>query len=295
MSDGVGQVSGGEGPLAIICGGGSLPYAVAEAVERRGRGVVLFAIRGFADAAAVVRYPHHWFALGQAGRFRRLARAAGCRDVVFIGSLVRPPVSKVRLDWLTLIILPEIIRCYRGGDDHLLSGLARVFERLGFRMVAPQELAPEILAREGTLGRIEPTARDAGDIARGLALIGAIGPFDIGQAVVVADQRVLAVEAAEGTDGMLDRIAALRRAGRIGAPDHVGVLIKAPKPRQDRRFDLPTIGPQTVAGAAQAGLAGLAVVAGATIIAEPARVIEAADRANLFVVGVPESKPGERA
>src|SRR6476646_7646697 len=104
MNEGPREVGTGQGPLAIICGGGSLPYAVAEAVAGRGRGVVLFAIRGFADASAVARYPHHWFALGQAGRFRRLARAAGCRDIGFIGSLVRPPIRKVRLDWLTLMI-----------------------------------------------------------------------------------------------------------------------------------------------------------------------------------------------
>ena len=256
-----------DGPLAIICGGGSLPYAVAEAVVGRGRGVVLFAIRGFADASAVARYPHHWFALGQAGRFRRLARAAGCHDVVFIGSLVRPPISKVRLDWLTLMILPQILRSYRGGDDHLLSGLARIFEQLGFHLVAPQELAPEILAREGTLGRIDPSARDAADIARGLSLIASIGAFDVGQAVVVADNRVLAVEAAEGTDGMLDRVTTLRREGRIGVPDGVGVLIKAPKPNQDRRFDLPSIGPRTIEGVARAGLAGFAVVAREALIA----------------------------
>ena len=294
MGDAALQVPAGEGPLAIICGGGSLPFAVADAVLQRGRGLVLFAIRGFADPAAVARYPHHWFALGQAGRFRRLARAAGCRDVVFIGTLVRPPISKLRLDWLTLRILPQIVRCYRGGDDHLLSGLAQLFEQLGFRLVGPHELAPEILAREGPLGRHQPTERDRADIARGLELIGAIGAFDIGQAVVVADQRVLAVEAAEGTDGMLDRIAELRRAGHIGIPNNVGVLVKAPKPNQDRRFALPTIGPQTVAGAERAGLAGLAVVAEATIIAEPARVVEAADRANLFVVGVPAAKAGVR-
>jgi DUF1009 family protein len=252
----------------------------------------MFAIRGFADASAVARYPHHWLALGQAGRFRRLARAAGCRDVVFIGSLVRPPISKVRLDWLTLIILPQILRSYRGGDDHLLSGLARVFERLGFHLVAPQELAPEILARAGTLGRIEPSARDAADIARGLSLIASIGTFDVGQAVVVADKRVLAVEAAEGTDGMLDRVATLRREGRLGTPDGVGVLIKAPKPNQDRRFDLPSIGPQTIEGVARAGLAGLAVVAGEAIIAEPAQVALAADRAGLFVVGMAAEESG---
>ena len=113
----------------------------------------------------------------------------------------------------------------------------------------------------------------------------AIAPFDVGKAVVVADNRVLAVEAAEGTDHMLDRVAALRAEGRIRIPDNTGVLVKAPKPAQDRRIDLPSLGPRTVEKAARAGLAGIAVAAGETIIAEPLRVLEAADRAGLFVVG----------
>ena len=123
------------------------------------------------------------------------------------------------------------------------------------------------------------------DIERGFELIAAIAPFDVGQAAVVANNRVLAVEAAEGTDHMLDRIAALRAEGRLRIPDNTGVLVKSPKPAQDRRFDLPSLGPRTVEKAAQARLAGIAVAAGEAVIAEPLRVAEAADRAGLFVVG----------
>lgn len=293
MDDRARDGESGEGPLAIICGGGTVPFAVADAAVRRGRRVVLFAMSGLADPKAVVRYPHHWFRLAQTGRFRRLARAEGCRDVVLIGSAVRPPLGQLRLDWLTLRLLPRIVQLYRGGDDHLLSGLEGLFEDQGFRLIGAHELAPEILACEGPLGRCRPSARDDADIARGLALINDIGSFDVGQAVVVGDNRVLAIEAAEGTDGMLERVAALRTEGRLGVPNKVGVLIKAPKPHQSRRFDLPSIGPQTVDGAARAGLAGIAVVAGEAIVAEPDRVAQAADRAELFVVGVPGSPAGE--
>jgi hypothetical protein len=136
------------------------------------------------------------------------------------------------------------------------------------------------------LGRCRPSARDQSDIARGLAVLSATGPFDIGQAIVVADNRVLALEAAEGTDRMLERIATLRRDGRLGLPDKVGVLVKAPKAGQDRRLDLPSIGPGTVEGVVRAGLAGLAVVAGAAIVAEPQTVATIADRAGVFVAGV---------
>jgi UDP-2,3-diacylglucosamine hydrolase len=273
-----------DSPLAIVCGGGSLPFAVADAVVRRGRRVVLFAIRGWADPQRIAGYPHHWAALGQFGWFCRVARREGCREVVLIGSLARPAVWKIRPDLKTLRLLPRIFGIFRGGDDHLLSGVARIFEEHGFRLIGAHEIAPEILMPEGPLGSELPSQRDDADIAKGLALLDAIGRFDIGQAVVVAGGRVLAVEAAEGTDYMLARIHELRKNGQIAAER--GVLVKAAKHGQDRRVDLPSIGPQTIVGAARAGLAGIAVVAGSTIVAEADQIADLADRERLFVLGL---------
>jgi DUF1009 family protein len=279
-------------PIALICGGGSFPGAVAEAIVRRGRQPVMFGLNGWADAKVVERYRHHWIAIGQVGRFFQLARAEGCRDILFIGTVMRPPLRQVRLDWQTIRMMPRIVRFFRGGDDRLLSGVAGLAESAGFRIIGLADVAPEIFVPEGPLGAYRPSERDKRDIARGLKLIAALGPFDVGQAAIVADNNVLAVEAAEGTDNMLGRIAELRRQGRVTAPPGVGVLVKAPKPGQDRRFDLPSIGPQTVANAARAGLAGIAVAAGTTIVAEAAEVTAAADRARLFVVGVDEGAAG---
>jgi DUF1009 family protein len=276
----------GEGPLAIVCGGGALPFAVADAVLQRGRGVVLFPIRGWVDPQAVEPYQHRFVELGQLGRFCRLAVQAGCRDIVMIGTMSRPAPRQIRLDWQTIRELPRILALFRGGDDHLLSGLGRILEDHGFRLVGAHEVAPEVLMPQGAIGRRMPGERDRADIARGVAVLAAMGPFDIGQAAVVADGHVLALEAIEGTDHMLERIAALRAEGRVRNPRGTGVLVKAPKPAQDRRFDLPTIGPQTVAGAARAGLAGIAVTAGAAIIAEAGKVATAADAAGLFVTGL---------
>jgi UDP-2,3-diacylglucosamine hydrolase len=275
-------------PVGIICGSGTVPYAVAAAVTRRGRRAVLFPLRGWADAAAVEAYSHHWIALGQLGRLFRCAQAEGCRDIVLVGGLVRPSISQLRFDWGALRRLPLIIRSFRGGDDHLLTGMARLLESGGLRVVGAHEVAPEITAPLGLLGRHRPDAEAERDMARGFALLAATSPFDIGQAAVIARHRVLAIEAAEGTDAMLERVAALRAAGRIGLPPGVGVLVKAPKRRQDRRYDLPSIGPDTVARVAAAGLAGIAVVAGAAIVAEPQRLVEAADGAGLFVVACPD-------
>ena len=190
----------------------------------------------------------------------------------------------------TLWLLPRIARIFRGGDDHLLSGIAAIFEEHGFRLVGAHEIAPEILMPEGTVGRVQPDSRDRADIARGLALLDAISPFDIGQAVVVADGRVLAIEAAEGTDLMLARVGAMRRSGQLQGLANRGVLVKAAKRGQDRRLDLPSIGPRTVAATKGAGLAGIAVTAGSAIIAEPDRIGAAADRDKLFIVGVPASE-----
>jgi UDP-2,3-diacylglucosamine hydrolase len=278
-------------PVAVVCGGGSLPATVADALVGQGRGVVMFPLHGWADPAAVERFRHHWIHIGQLGRFSRLARSEGCRDLVLIGTLVRPTIRQLRLDIETLRVMPRIIRAYRGGDDHLLSGIGRILEDYGFRLVGAHEVAPQILAPLGHVGRFAPTPRDEADITRGLALLAATGPFDVGQAAVVADGRVLAVEAAEGTDHMLAHIAEMRRGGRIRSAAGTGVLVKAPKPSQDRRFDLPTVGPSTVEQIAAAGLAGLAVVAGGVIIVEPARVMALADKANIFVAGVRDGGP----
>jgi hypothetical protein len=282
-------------PLAIICGGGSFPGAVADAGAARGRRPVMFGIKGWADPAVIGRYVHHWIALGQAGRFFRLAKAENCREVLFIGTVLRPPLTALRLDWHTIKLMPRVIRFFRGGDDKLLSGVAGVAESGGLRVVGVKDVAPELFVPDGVLGRRRPSPRDYDDIDRALELIATLGPFDVGQAAVVADGHVIAVEAAEGTDNMLARIAELRRHGRVTAAAGTGVLVKAPKPGQDRRFDLPSIGPRTIELVAGAGLAGLAVSAGSTMIAEADRAIAAADREEIFVVGVREPSPGAGA
>lgn len=279
----------GQGPLAIICGGGSLPAAIADSVTARGRAVLLFPLRGAADSAGVMRYPHHWLYVGQGGKFKRLARAAGCTDVVLIGAMVRPALWQMRPDFRTLLYLPRIMAAFRGGDDHLLSSIGRIFGEHGFHLRGAHEVAPEILMPEGQLGQELPSEANRADIALGFAFLHAAAPFDVGQAVVVAGRHVLAVEAAEGTDAMLARVAEMRAKGRV--PPIAGVLVKAPKHGQDRRFDLPSIGPQTVKAAAEAGLCGIAVLAGSTIVAEPGEMIAAANRAKLFVIGAsPETQ-----
>jgi UDP-2,3-diacylglucosamine hydrolase len=274
-------------PVGLIAGGGVMPFAVADSLIARGINPVLFALRGSCDPVRVERFRHHWISVGQVGRASKLFRSEHCRDLVFIGTLVRPALSEIRLDWATLFIIPRVLAAFRGGDDHLLTGVGRIFEREGFRMVGIRDVAPDLLMPEGCLTRASPDQHAAADIARGREVLHALSPFDIGQAAIVINGHVVGVEDIEGTDGLLARVARLRAEGRIRARTARGVLVKAPKSGQDLRFDLPTMGPRTVEGAAAAKLAGIAIVAGNTLVVEPQTMIAAADAAGIFVTGLP--------
>lgn len=274
--------------VGIIAGSGVLPFSVAELLRARGIAPFVFAVRGFCDPVRVAGFPHHWIALGQVGRLTRLMRSEGCRDIVFLGGMVRPALSDIRLDWGTLRAIPDIAAALRGGDDHLLSGVSRIFERHGFRVVGIQDVAPELLMPEGSLTRLAPDADALADIAKGRDLMRALGPFDVGQAAVVIDGHVVAVEDIEGTDALLIRVARLRAEKRIRAKAGRGVLVKTPKTTQDLRFDLPTLGPKTIDGIAAAGLAGIGTVAGHSLVAEADVMTAKADQAGLFVTGLPQ-------
>jgi DUF1009 family protein len=274
-------------PIGLIAGGGVLPFAVADSLIARNIRPTLFALKGACDPVAVRRFHHHWISIGQLGRLKGLLRAENCRDLVFIGTLVRPALSEIRLDWGTIRVISSVWAAFRGGDDHLLSGIAGIFERDGFRMVGVKDVAPDLLMPLGCLTRAAADAGAAADIARGREVLRALSPFDIGQATVVIDGHVVGVEDIEGTDGLLARVARLRAEGRIRTKAGRGVLVKAPKSGQDLRFDLPTLGPRTIEGTTAAGLAGIAIVARQTIVAEPQAMVEAADRAGLFVTGLP--------
>ncbi|MEA2830825.1 MAG: UDP-2,3-diacylglucosamine hydrolase [Bradyrhizobium sp.] len=274
-------------PVGLIAGGGVLPFAVADSLIARGIDPVLFALKGVCDPQAVARFRHHFISIGQLGRLAKLLQSENCRDLVFIGTLVRPALSEIRLDWGTLRVIGSVWSAFRGGDDHLLSGVGRILEQHGFRLVGIKDVAPDLLMPEGCLTLKSPDEGSTADIARGREVLRALSPFDIGQGAVVIDGHVVAVEDIEGTDGLLARVARLRAEGRIRAKAPRGVLVKAPKNGQDLRFDLPTVGPRTIEGAAAAQLAGIAIVAGNTIVVEPQIMIAAADAAGLFVTGLP--------
>src|SRR6202048_3557930 len=216
-------------PIGLIAAGGVMPFAVADSLIARGLDPVVFALKGACDPVRVARFRHHWISVGQVGRAVRLFRSENCRDLVFIGTLVRPALSEIRLDWGTLRVIGRVLSAFRGGDDHLLSGIGRILEQDGFRMVGIKDVAPDLLMPEGCITLKAPEENAAADIARGRAVLRALSPFAIGQATVVIDGHVVGVEDIEGTDGLLARVARLRSEGRIRAKAARGVLVKAPK------------------------------------------------------------------
>ena len=216
-------------PVGVIAGGGAMPFAVADSLKARGLDPVLFALKGVCDPAAAERFRHHWITVGQYGRAKKLFREENCKNLVFIGTLVRPSLSEIRLDWGTLRIMGRVWSAYRGGDDHLLSGVGRIFEQDGFRLLGLKEVAPDLLMPEGCVTRKMPDQNAMADIARGREVLRALGPFDIGQAAVVIDGHVVGVEGIEGTDELLKRIADLRARwphSRAGRPRRAGESAK---------------------------------------------------------------------
>ena len=269
-----------ETSLGILAGGGPLPGRVAAAAAAAGRGVFLVGLEGFADPAVLAPYPHAFARVGAAGRIRDLLRAHTCRELVLVGSVRRPSMLDLRPDALAARLLGRIGRRAFAGDDGLLAAIVQVLNDEGFAVLGVEKVLREAVAPTGLLSRAAPDAAAMADIERGVAVARALGGVDVGQGCVVQQGMVLAVEAAEGTDAML------ARAGGLARPGPGGVLVKLVKPGQDRRTDLPTVGPETVRLAASAALRGIAFEAGGTLIVDRERAVDAADAAGLFLLGL---------
>jgi len=270
---------GTPGPLGIIAGGGSLPRRVIDSCRAAGRDVFVLALEGGAEPATVAGVPHAWCRLGAAAAGLALLRANGVGELVLAGAVRRPSLASLRPDWRAARLFARI--GYRAlGDDGLLSAVVKELEAEGFRVVGADQLLSVALVPEGPLGALCPDPQAEADIARGLVVARALGAVDIGQAVVVQQGLVLGVEAIEGTDALIERCGRLQREGPGG------VLVKVEKPGQERRADRPVVGLGTVAAAAAAGLRGIAIEAGATIVLDRDEVARAADTAGLFIVAV---------
>jgi DUF1009 family protein len=265
--------------LGIIAGGGAVPGQLIQAARSQGRDCFVLAIKNSTDPSLLEGVDHAWLRLGQLGSALALLHEKNVMDVVMSGPVRRPSLAEMRPDWRTARFFARIgLKAL--GDDGLLSAIIGEFESEGFRVVGAHEVLGDLLAPPGLWGAVHPDDQAESDIKHGVKVAQGLGALDIGQSVVVQQGIVLGVEAIEGTDALLERVGGLRRAGAGG------VLVKLCKPGQDRRVDLPTVGPDTLKRAEAAGLRGIAVEAGAAIVVDLDKLVREADRAGMFVTGI---------
>ena len=272
------------GSVGILAGGGELPGLLVEACRSGGREPFVIAFNGFTDPAAIAGAKHAWLDIAAIGKTFRTLREAECEAVVMAGKFKRPSLSSLRPDARGLKVIARVATA--GGDDAVLRILIDELEGEGFRVVGADDLLKDLIAAPGVLGAVQPSLDHRADIDRGIKVSRALGDADVGPSVVVQQNIVLGVEAAEGTDALLRRCADLKRDGRPG------VLVKLKKRQQERRADLPVIGPDTVTNVRDAGLAGIAFEADGTLVLGRARLIAAADAAGIFVYGLGSAELG---
>ena len=267
-----------EPKLAIVAGGGELPWLLREACKTIGRDSLFLALDGEVEENRLPE-PDAWLKLGSWGKNLDFLHTNGVKELVFAGSVGRPDLKKLNPDPRGVGFLAKLGMAWLG-DNSILTSVLKELEHEGFRIISPESLLDNFLAKEGNYGQRGPSKNDWRDIRRGMDVIRKIGKEDIGQAVVIQQGIVLAVEAAEGTDEMI------RRCKQLGDQGAGGVLVKFPKPGQERRVDLPTIGVGTVNAVNQAGLAGIAVEVGGAVVIRPDETTRVADETGVFVIGV---------
>ncbi len=261
--------------LAIVAGRGALPRLIAEECGRRGRPYTVVVFNGL-TLDWLAGHPVTAAAFEKPGRLFAALRAAGIRTVTFAGGMERPALKPLSFDLTMIRLAPRLLRSLKAGDDTTLRTVAAIFEAEGFTITPAQALLTDLVATPGIPTRAQPSDDDRTDAARAAAIVAAMGAVDVGQAAVVAGGLCLGVESIQGTDALLDFVARTTKPTR-------GLLLKAPKPGQDRRMDLPAIGPATIERAARAGLAGVVVEAGGVMILDHAATVAAADAAGLFL------------
>jgi DUF1009 family protein len=273
------------GPVAILAGSGRLPLELADKLRSQSRDHRILAFRGFADPVLKRRADAVVDLLDVKAALAWLERTSpSC--VTLAGAVSRPSAGAALNAYAWLRNRHEVAALLAHGDDHLLRAVIEMIEQRGHPIVGAHELAPDLLAPPGLIAGPALEDHETEAVRIGLALLDDLSPYDIGQAVVVVGRRVLAVEGPEGTDRMVKRVADLRRPWPWSRPSREGMLVKLAKRAQDLRVDLPAIGPRTIARAARAGLAGIAVGAHCTLILDRETCLAEAARLNVSLIGV---------
>ncbi|SBW13969.1 hypothetical protein BR10RB9215_C10788 [Brucella sp. 10RB9215] len=280
------------GRVAVVGGNGLLPIKVAETLQNAGQAPFLVPLRGEADPV-LYNYEHQEISVVEFAKLVRSMKAAGVSRVVLAGGVRnRPHVRDLKFDWPTLRAVPYVLGALGKGDDALLRAFIGLLESFGFKAVGAHEVVPDLLSPPpACLTRITPDARERRNIALAMEAALKLGDLDVGQGAIATGGRVVALEGAEGTDLMIERVRELRTAGRISRRG--GVLVKMAKPRQDERADLPAIGLSTVENAERAGLAGIAIEAGRTFILGFGETLAAANKKGLFIETISRDGKGK--
>lgn len=266
--------------LGIIAGGGALPGQIVSACRDTGRPHFVLAFEGSADAASFAGSPMEWIRTSGISKALDIARRENVEELVLVGGIPRPSMLDLMRDARSAKFLAKV-GTRMVGDDNLLSAVVREIEESeGFRVVGPEVVLEDILAIPGSYGAVEPDEDDMADIARGVVAVRTMGELDIGQGAVVQNGRILGVEGAEGTDRLIERCAEFVTRDAAG-----GVFVKAPKPSQERRIDLPAVGLSTIENVVRAGLRGLAVEAGGVLVLDRKEMTAEADRAGVYFYG----------
>ncbi|MFC5583503.1 LpxI family protein [Nitratireductor kimnyeongensis] len=283
--------------VAVVAGSGALPRDVVRTLVKGGHRPIVIAIEGEADwldGANVAEFELWPAPAERLALFLPKLQRAGVTHLVLAGGVSRrPPILKVRLGWDVFRALPKLVAAYAKGDDGLLRAVIAHIESKGIRVLGAHEIAPELLAPEGIMTRTKPKASDKKDLEAAYAAARMIGALDIGQAAIAVGGRAVALEGIEGTAGLLDRMRGLRDHGRLAGKSR-GAIVKCVKPEQEERADMPTIGPDTIRAAHAAGLAGVGVEAGRSLILDYATTVELADKHGLFVIGLDPEANHER-
>lgn len=269
----------------VVAGSGQIPVKLCAKLSAEGNPPIVFMLEGEADEA-LAQYEHFAASPARIGDVVSTAKGLGVTHIVMVGGVHRRPLLReFRPDLFTLKLLPRVLAALRMGDDAILAQIVTGLEERGLSVVGVHELMPDIVAEAGAMGRVKPSKAEADSLQAGMHAALTLGSLDAGQAVIVLGKRIVALEGAEGTDAMIQRVAELKASGRL-ADKRGGVLVKLAKPGQELRVDMPTIGVQTVRNAAKAKLAGIGVQAGQTLIVERQAVAQAADEAGLFIIGL---------
>ena len=271
--------------IGVIAGSGAFPLEIAASVQRSGNSVFIVGLRGFAERG-VRSFSHVYADMLDPHRILDALRQRGISKLVLAGGVARPGPMALFSIYTFFRNRDELRRIVSGGDDRILRGVIRLFNDEGFEVLGVDQVAPDLLAPLGRLGQVKFIDENKADIELALQCLTTMGRFDFGQGVVVGGGRILAIEGPEGTDAMLRRVRDLQKNRRVSLERPSAILVKASKPDQDRRVDLPAIGPKTVQSAAKAGLIGIAVAAHDVILVEKERLIKDADRKGIFIAGV---------